>query len=182
MACLMRRRSSSHSPASRPITSFMFRWAWKSITTCTPHHKGCCPSAEHTRLKAAVVESQTSTLKTTGLKCTVGLDWQCERCNADLCAWSDFNPEGLCLSSPAAGDAPVVLGLNHLVLILHIGPQTVPQGLGMAAGAARSILAKLRWGLRGGVPGGGGGRRGTGVLCFGGCLAGGSRRCTDPIA
>lgn len=34
MACLMRRRSSSHSPASRPITSFMFRCAWKSITTC----------------------------------------------------------------------------------------------------------------------------------------------------
>jgi len=132
------------------------------------------------------VKSQVTTLKTKGLKCSVGLDWKCERCSADLCAWSDFNPEGLCLSSPAARDAPVVLGLHHLVLILHIRPQTVPRGLGMAAGAARSILAKLRWGLRGGIPGGGGSRRGAREFDFGGCLTGGSRRslwrCTDPIA
>lgn len=182
MACLMRRRSSSHSPASRPITSFMFRWAWKSITTCTPNHKGYCLSAEHSWLKAAVMKSQISTLTATGLKCTVGLDWKCEKCNADLCAWSDLDPKGLCLSSPAAGDAPVVLRLNHLVLILHIRPQTVPRGLGVAAGAARSVLAKLWWGLRGGVPGGGEGRRGARVLYFGGRLAGCSRRCIDPIA
>ena len=128
------------------------------------------------------MKAQVSTFRTTGLKCTVVLDRKCKRCNADLSAWSDFNPEGLCLSSPAAGDAPVVLGLNHLVFILHIRPQTVPWGLGMAAGAARSILAKLRWGLRGGVPGGGRSRRGARELYFGGCLAGGFRRCTDPIA
>lgn len=121
-------------------------------------------------------------LNTTGLKCIVGLHWKCGRCNADLCAWSDFNPEGLCLSSPTARDAPVMLGLHHLVLILHIRPQTVPRGLGMAAGAAGSILAKLRWGLRGGIPGGGGGRRGARELYFGGCLARGSGRCTDSIA
>ncbi len=110
------------------------------------------------------MKSQVLTFKTTGLKCTAGLNRKCERCNADLCAWSDFNLEGLCLSSPAARDAPVVLRLNHLVLILHIRPQAVPWGLGVAAGAARSILAKLRWGLRGGVLGGGRGRRGARVL------------------
>ena len=78
--------------------------------------------------------------------------------NADLGCGGDLNPEGLCLRGPTTGDAPVLLRLHHLMLILHIGPQPIPRGFSVAAGAPRSILAQLRRGLGGTVPGGGGGR------------------------
>ena len=85
---------------------------------------------------------------------------------------SDFNPEGLGLRSPTARDAPVVLRLHHLVLILNIGSQAVSRGFGMAPRTPRGVLPQLRGGLGGAVPGGGWGWRGAGDSDFGRGLAG----------
>ena len=100
----------------------------------------------------------------------------------DLSSWGHFNFEGLGLTGPTAGDAPVVFRLNHLVFILHIRSQTVTWGLGVATRAARCVLAEFRRGLRGGISEGGRGRRGTGELGFGGSLAWGPWDCADAIA
>ena len=78
---------------------------------------------------------------------------------ADLGRRGDFNPEGLCLGSPTARNAPVMLRLHHLVLIFYMGSQAVPRGFIVAPGTARGVLTHLRRGLGGAILGGGAGWR-----------------------
>lgn len=64
---------------------------------------------------------------------------QQSRCSRHLGCWGDLDPEGLGVRGPAARNPPVLLGLHHLVLILHMGPQPV-------ACSSRSNRHNALWG------------------------------------